>query len=587
MIKNDKQLGTPFIDYTDNKADIEAIQGLVGGETAYSLEGQWGYYNYVTGAWVWITNAGGGGGSLPTLSPDRVVVTDPSGNIVVVNGLRYDTATGALVVGDHASLFGLLGDIEMFAPDGENPAIIKHAFGGTPAIVSFVSGGTEASPSAITDDTVLWQTPVKAWNGSGFVDVGRIRLVANEDHNGTDSGTRWEVLGVVNGTATEVIMLTVDENGINIPTGKTYNINGSPHTHTDPNTLTADRTYYVRTDGNDSNNGLTNSSEGAFLTLTKAANVLKTIYGNGYKVTIQIGSGTFAGAVFENTNGFSSITIKGTKTTLDSITASSGVQGVDGTQGSITRNSGTWTSNQRKDKLIRGTSGNNNGIIRLIESNTTSLATICGIWNGTISNGDTFVIEDWATNVQNLQIIGGNVIIEDIKLTTLVTITTGHNVLLFSKDQTLVLNSCWLLLPSSSTSFYINNSDVTINHSLVQGTGSSGDIGVLLEMAGKLLVRYSRITQPSGTKQGSGLWSLILSAVKIDSGTTLDNWNVGLRIEGSSAGTTFRGSPSSYNRILNNATGISGSGSSSVGFANSSNCTFSGNTTNTSISNTS
>jgi len=60
VIKNDRQKGRPFGDYTDSKSNIEAIQGLVGGETAYSLEGQWGYYNYVTGAWVWITHAGGG-----------------------------------------------------------------------------------------------------------------------------------------------------------------------------------------------------------------------------------------------------------------------------------------------------------------------------------------------------------------------------------------------------------------------------------------------------------------------------------------------------------------------------------------------
>ena len=59
--------------------------------------------------------------------------------------------------------------------------------------------------------------------------------------------------------------------------------------------LTADRTYYVRPDGNDSNNGLANTSGGAFLTIQKAVDTVA--YGldiQKHEVTINVADGTYA-----------------------------------------------------------------------------------------------------------------------------------------------------------------------------------------------------------------------------------------------------------------------------------------------------
>jgi hypothetical protein len=61
--------------------------------------------------------------------------------------------------------------------------------------------------------------------------------------------------------------------------------------------LTANTTYYVRTDGSDSNTGLANTSGGAFLTLAKAMTVAGALDCLSYQLTISVQAGTFTAPV--------------------------------------------------------------------------------------------------------------------------------------------------------------------------------------------------------------------------------------------------------------------------------------------------
>lgn len=88
--------------------------------------------------------------------------------------------------------------------------------------------------------------------------------------------------------------------------------------------LTANRTYYVRTDGSDSNDGLTNSSGGAFLTIQKAIDVCaETLDFGGYEVLVLVGAGTYSGQInMKQMVGMaspSSFAVQGDTTTPDNV----------------------------------------------------------------------------------------------------------------------------------------------------------------------------------------------------------------------------------------------------------------------------
>lgn len=85
--------------------------------------------------------------------------------------------------------------------------------------------------------------------------------------------------------------------------------------------LTANRTYYVRTDGNDSNNGLANTSGGAFKTIQKAIDVVGGLDVSIYDVTIQVADGTYADGqiTIKNFTGSGTATLLGNTSDLTKV----------------------------------------------------------------------------------------------------------------------------------------------------------------------------------------------------------------------------------------------------------------------------
>jgi hypothetical protein len=87
--------------------------------------------------------------------------------------------------------------------------------------------------------------------------------------------------------------------------------------------LTANRTYYVRTDGNDGNNGLANTSGGAFLTLQAAISTVAALDISIYNVTIQVAAGTYTSgvALSGRFTGVGSVTVAGSSAVISTTSA--------------------------------------------------------------------------------------------------------------------------------------------------------------------------------------------------------------------------------------------------------------------------
>lgn len=89
--------------------------------------------------------------------------------------------------------------------------------------------------------------------------------------------------------------------------------------------LTAPRTYFVRTDGNDTNTGLTNTAGGAFRNIQTAINVaLRRVDSAGQDVTIKIANGTYTEALTVNSSitGGGRLLIEGDTVTPGNVTVS-------------------------------------------------------------------------------------------------------------------------------------------------------------------------------------------------------------------------------------------------------------------------
>ena len=165
----------------------------------------------------------------------RMLITDASGNVTTVDNLIYDLTNKIMVQGATSAVIGGANSQELIG-DGASAGKIIASFGtAVNGFLAFVRGrGTKASPSAIQSGDVIGAVRGRAYYSTGSslsntqVDI---EMIATENWSTTARGCKIVISTTPNGSTTKTVVLTIDQDGnVNIPSG-TYNINGSPHTH--------------------------------------------------------------------------------------------------------------------------------------------------------------------------------------------------------------------------------------------------------------------------------------------------------------------------------------------------------------------
>lgn len=328
----------------------------------------------------------------------------------------------------------------------------------------------------------------------------------------------------------------------------------------------------------------------AFATVQKAIDAIPGSY--NCNTTVRISNGTFTDVPAirgKVPTGNFKITFVGTLTLLDSLTASSGVQGSGATQGTVVRNSGTWTANQRQNKLVTITSGTNNGLYRIIDSNDTTTLTIAGCWSAAVGTS-TFRVYDWGTILDGSAANPGmkiesnqqNIILKHLKFSGEGGAYPVYTTLYLNVYAQVDAYACWFNSSALYGSYQEPFSNLFCYYCFYGDANSYGS----WTQQSKATFWQSKFYNATAANGKIGPRSTQGSQVAISRGTIIDNWDsaAGGAYADQMANLVFYSAAADGNNIVRNCVlGIGAAKQSNIQNNNSATyVTYSGNTTDTS-----
>jgi len=340
--------------------------------------------------------------------------------------------------------------------------------------------------------------------------------------------------------------------------------------------------YVDGASGSDNINKGYGTGANAYATVQYAINAIPASVGGN--VAVNVAAGTFAEDVSIAGKTFAgnyTITITGTRSTLDTLTSSASTQGSGAIQGTVVRSSGTWTSNQRQNKMVRFTAGVNSGVTRIIDSNTTTTITIVEVWSGGAPGTDAFVVEDWGTTIRSVA-VGTNqigVVLVDVSLVG----TAGSAALTVPPGARVALTTTKVSVAAGSTTFgviTVAGGSISFD-TCVLTNATDGDRILAVEISGLVLFNRTKLV----SNDASTTYGIILDlggVLELESGNVVDanGGDRGIEVRGNSSllGLTLN----SHNRIRNAVTaGIRAyPGSSTASITSGTYVEYSGNGTN-------